>query len=217
MIAVLGRPRVHRPQPDGGLAPAGLAADVSLAIGRAGAQVELVGSIGDDPEGDEVVVSLGRAGVGHAALLRDPSARTPTLGSDDGSRRLPRLDAEDIDLGLRYLPQCRVVVLADSFEGEALERALEAAAFHSAAVVLVASPGVVDAASLADSVTLLERPGTEEDGGDLEAGDGEADAADEAAFVAFVAEYAIRLDRGESPADAFGAALGDTAWEPSAD
>ncbi len=144
MIVILGRPRVYRPEPDGPLAPGGLAAEIALAVGRAGTAVEMVGSIGDDPEGDRVVVDLGRAGVGHAALLRDPAARTPTLiRSSDGI--LPRLEAADIELGLRYVPECRVLVIAAMIETDALARALESAEYHSAAVVMVAPAGSVDA------------------------------------------------------------------------
>ena len=40
-------------------------------------------------------------------------------------------------------------------------------------------------------------------------------AADDADFGAFVAEYVVRLDGGASPAKAFSAALGESAWEPS--
>ena len=84
--------------------------------------------------------------------------------------------------------------------------------FHSAAVVMVANAGTVDATLLGDEVTLLERPLTE----DEEAvEDAVVVAADDADFGAFVAEYAVRLDHGEAPAQAFGAALGDSAWEPS--
>ena len=36
MIVVLGRPRVYRPEPDGELAPGGLAVELALAVGRAG-------------------------------------------------------------------------------------------------------------------------------------------------------------------------------------
>jgi sugar/nucleoside kinase (ribokinase family) len=128
VIVVLGRPRVHRPDPSGALAPGGLAAEIAMALGRSGLGVELVGSIGDDPEGDHVVVGLGQAGVGHAALLRDPAARTPVLGAAPAERPLPRLDAADVELGLRYLPACRVLVVADELTPAALTAALEAAA-----------------------------------------------------------------------------------------
>jgi hypothetical protein len=214
VIVVLGRPRVYRPQPNGPLAPGGLAAEIALALGRAGVAVEIVGSIGDDPEGDQVVVDLGRGGVGHAALLRDPAARTPTV-IRSGEGALPRLEAADVELGLRYVPECRVLVVAAILDPEALARTLEAAEYHAAAVVMVAPAGSVDASTLDDRVTLLERPEPEDDEGDSPS---EAElAADDRAFGAFVAEYAARLDQGESPADAFSAALGDSAWERSSD
>lgn len=214
MIVVLGRPFVYRPEPDGPLAPGGLAAEIAIAAGRAGAAVELAGSLGDDPEGDQVVVELGRAGVGHAALLRDPTTRTPSLGPATPGRPLPRLEAADVELGLRYLPECRVLVLADVLDEAALAEALEAAEYHGAAVVLVAAQGSVDPAGLGDRVTLLERPPIDEPG---EGGE-EADAvADHVALAGLVADYAARLDRGEAPERAFEAALGAGPWEPSPD
>jgi len=212
VIVVLGRPRVYRPEPDGELAPGGLAAEVALAVGRAGAPVEIVGSIGDDPEGDRVILELGRAAVGHAALARDPAARTPTVDGLDG--QLPRLDAADIELGLRYLAECRVLVVADDLGADSLSTALEAADYHGAATVVVAAAGSIDPEGLGASVTLLERPLPE--GGDDEADEVEV-ARDDAGFAAFIADYALRLDGGEAPDMAFGAALGDSAWEPSAD
>ena len=92
--------------------------------------------------------------------------------------------------------------------------AQEAAAIHGAMVVMVASTGAIDPEDLAPEVTLLERPAVE----DSEAvQDAVVVAADDADFGAFVAEYAVRLDRGEAPSEAFAAALGDSAWEPSLD
>jgi sugar/nucleoside kinase (ribokinase family) len=212
MIVVLGRPRVYRPEPDGNLAPGGLAVELALAIGRAGIEVELVGSIGDDPEGDRVVVELGRAGVGHAALLRDPAARTPLVGQPRDAQPLPRLEAADVELGMRYLHECRVLVLGAELDPEALKMALEGAEYHDAAVVMAAAAGSVDPEALGDSVTLLERPATEDS---ESVADAIVVAADDADFAAFVADFAVRLDGGESPAKAFSAALGGSAWEPA--
>lgn len=220
MIVVLARPRVYRPQPDGELSPGGLGAEVALALAGAGVPVELVGSIGDDPEGDRVVVELGRAGVGHAALLRDPSSRTPRL-ADDPSRPLPRLDPADVELGLRYVAECGVLVIADDLEDATRQRALATAEYHGATVVVVASPGTVDPTTLPDAVTLLERPGLAMVEEDL-AGE-EVDvpsyagsvAAQEAAFARFVADYARLLSEGAAPATAFQDALERGAWEAS--
>jgi hypothetical protein len=221
VIVVLGRPRVYRPEPDGDLAPGGLGVEVALALGRLGADVELVGSLGDDPEGDRIIVELGRARVGHAALLRDPSARTTPLGEDERERQLPRLEAADVGLGLRYVRDCRVLVVAEDLDTAAMSEALEVAAYHGAAVVIVASAGHVDPERLGDEVTLLERPGmtmADEDGEEADVpADARAIAAQEAAFAVLVADYARRLDGGVAPAEAFRSALEGGAWEPSAD
>ena len=106
------------------------------------------------------------------------------------------------------------VVISAELDPDALEAAQESADFHGAMVVMVANAGTVDPGLLRDDVTLLERPGTEDDEAVDEA---VVVAADDADFGAFVAEYAIRLDRGESPATAFSAALEASAWEPSLD
>ncbi len=212
MIVVLGRPRVYRPEPDGDLAPGGLAVELALAAARLGSEVELVGAVGDDPEGDRIVVELGRGGVGHAALMRDPATRTPLITQPRDARPLPRLEAADVELGLRYMHECRVLVISAELDPEALAKAQEMADYHSALVVMIANAGTVDPTLLADAVTLLERPLTEDDEASEDA---VVVAADDADFGAFVAEYAVRLDRGEPPAQAFAAALGDSAWEPS--
>jgi hypothetical protein len=115
-------------------------------------------------------------------------------------------------MGMRYMAECRVLVISAELDPEALARAQEMADFHGAAVVMIANAGTVDATLLGDEVTLLERPVTEDD---ESVGDAVVVAADDADFGAFVAEYAVRLDRGEPPAAAFAAALGDSAWEPS--
>lgn len=212
MIVVLGRPRVYRPEPDGDLAPGGLAVELALAAARGGSDVELVGAIGDDPEGDRIVVELGKGGVGHSALARDPATRTPLITQPRDARPLPRLEAADVEMGMRYMHECRVLVISAELEPAALAAAQEAAEFHSAAVVMVANAGTADPELLGDAVTLLERPAAEDDEA---VEDAVVIAANDADFGAFVAEYAVRLDRGERPEQAFAAALGDTAWEPS--
>ena len=107
-----------------------------------------------------------------------------------------------------------MLVVADDLSADSLGMALEAADYHDAATVVVAPAGSIDPEELGDAVTLLERPLAE----DGEAGVNEVGAArDDAAFAAFIADYALRLDGGDAPATAFAAALGDSAWEPSAD
>ncbi len=128
MIVVLGRPRVYRPEPDGDLAPGGLAVEVALAAARAGSDVELVGAIGDDPEGDRIVVELGRGGVGHSALMRDPATRTPLGGPGHViPARCRAWKPADVELGMRYMHECRVLVISAELDPDALAHAQEAA------------------------------------------------------------------------------------------
>jgi len=71
MIVVIGLPAYAGSA--GGRRVGGLAVDVAAAAAVLGSSVELVGKVGDDGAGDAVVLALGRLGVGHAALLRDPA------------------------------------------------------------------------------------------------------------------------------------------------
>ncbi|MEA2623714.1 MAG: pfkB family carbohydrate kinase [Chloroflexota bacterium] len=218
MIVVVGRPGLARPQgaaeppgvggPSGvagltaaaGLAEAaphsvaldGLAALVAVAAAHAGADVELVGSIGDDEDGDRVVVELGRSGVRHAALLRDPAGRTP---AGEGTGPLPRLDAADIGLGLSYLSGVRVVILAEALPADARQTGVEAAAYHGASLIVLVAAGEAADDDVGDA-TVLEAP---------EGGRGP--------FAGMVGRYAAAIDRGAEPADALGEAARAAGWE----
>ncbi len=172
----------------------GLGALVAVATAGTGAAVQLVGSVGDDREGDEVIIRLGRAGVGHAALLRDPAGRTPVTGLE--REPVPRLDAQDVELGLRYLSEVRVLVLAEPLDGEAQAVALEGARYHGAEVVALVTSGSVPDPDLADAGTVLEAPPE-----DLEA------------FVQVVARYAAGMEAGKSAAEAFREATDAVGWE----
>jgi sugar/nucleoside kinase (ribokinase family) len=225
MIVVLGRPGLGILGADEATGPEdgrgsveppalhGRAAQISVAARKAGASVELVGSVGDDPEGDLLMVALGRAGIGHAAVLRDPTAGTPTWSApqaagaevaregepDSGAaaaRRLPRLDPGDVSLGLSYISECSVLVIAEPLSAESNAVAADAAAYHGAAIVAVTEEGVGLEPGLPEEATVLAAaPG------------------DQDAFAELVARYAAALDRGESPADAFRSARDAAGWE----
>jgi hypothetical protein len=168
-----------------------------------------VGSIGDDAAGDEVVVELGRAGIGHAALLRDPGGTTPVTGRL--TSQLPRLDAADAELGLRYVADYHVLVLTEPLPPEAEAAAIEAAAYHDAALVAVVPEGGKVSAALSAAATVLGAPTAEGDAGDS---DDEAPAGGPShAFATFVAVFAIGIDTGSSIAEAFAAAVRSTGWE----
>ena len=77
MIVVIGLPVLH--SGDAGDVAAGPAARIALAAAARGATVQLVGKVGEDAEGEALLLALARGGVGHVALLRDPARRTPVL------------------------------------------------------------------------------------------------------------------------------------------
>jgi len=64
-----------------------------------GGAVELVGKVGNDGAGDAVVVALGRLGIGHAALLRDPARPTPVLVPAAADNAGAEVDAEAPESG----------------------------------------------------------------------------------------------------------------------
>jgi len=218
MIVVVGLP-AYADSPDGEKCAGGLAVEVAAAATRRGGKVELVGKVGNDGAGDAVVVALGRMGVGHAALVRDPLLPTPVLAAaaasdaaaeiddvDGGSRLLPEdpaarpsLDAGDIDLALKFLPQAGVVVLADALPDAAIAVAAEGAAFATARLIVLVPTGAVPPA-VADDATVLEMP-TDDDG----------------SFGRLVGVFAAALDTGADAKAAFREAVSAAGWEPSAE
>ncbi len=145
MIAVIGTPSGRLV--NGVVFAAGSASRIALAAARAGRLVQVVGKTGDDPTADGLLLDLARGGVGHAALLRDPARATPleavpapededgdgdgdgddghevdgqatATGTDPGVLDAPALDVGDVDLGLRYLTQIDVLVLAEPSQPE---------------------------------------------------------------------------------------------------
>ena len=194
MIIVLGRPTIA----DGptGLVPVGLACSVAMAVAAAGGTVELVGSVGDDPAGDAAAIGLARAGVGHAALLRIPAVPTSRAGTGDAPTRL---DAADVELGLRYLGDLRVLVVADTLPDEVATVAAEAAAYSGAAAIVLVTRGDPPAHGFGPSATILEAP---EDA--------------EGPFAVAVARYAVALDAGGDPELALRQAVEAAGWEPVA-
>jgi ribokinase len=211
MIVVVGRPAILArsapgPGDDASAQPAGLVASIAVAAAAAGARVELVGTIGDDDDGDALTVGLSRSGVGHAALLRDPVAKTPR-GSGGGAvgsatvqgepeQPAPRLEAADVELGLRYHSDYQVLVIGELIPDDAMRVALDAASFQGAAVIAIVPPGAQVSERLSGAGTVLQAP---------EEGDG--------AFAQLVGRYAAGLDAGEEAQTAFASARRATGWE----
>ena len=179
---------------------AGTPALAAVAAVRAGAKVELVGKVGEDPSGDALVLALGQAGIGHVALLRDPGHATPIVADHvsedviDGEQSTeaapeaidrtswPRLEAEDLQLALRYLPDVRAIVVAEPLPEAALRAVSEAASYLAAPLVVVAEPGTSPPADI-----VLAAPASDPEG----------------AFAELLGQVGAALDRSVSVDEAF--------------
>ena len=197
------------------MAAAGPASRVALAAARAGRSVQLVGRTGDDATADEVVLDLTRGGVGHVALLRDPARRTPlerSLADEDEadgpstampahavSPEGPALDAADVDLGLRYLTDFAVVVLAEPADAETVAIVAEAARWGGAGLVVVVGAGEPVPDGLPPDAIVFEAPDADPDG----------------VFATLVGTFAAALDDGSDPRDAFRASVESDGWTES--
>lgn len=209
------------------MAAGGPASRVALAAARGGRSVQLVGRTGDDATADGVVLDLTRGGVGHVALLRDPARKTPlerSLADEDEptgpvdaadstaepstaepvdavSPDGPALDAADVDLGLRYLTDFAVVVLAEPADPETVAIVAEAARWGGAGLVVVVRAGEPVPDGLPPDAIVFEAPDADPDG----------------VFATLVGTFAAALDDGSDPGDAFRASVESDGWTESSD
>jgi hypothetical protein len=93
----------------------------------AGARTEIVGAVPGGAPGDQLLIELAAASVGHATVQR--TSAEP--------------EAADLELALRYLPDVRVIVLAGAATS-LLATAAAAAAWSGATLVLVEAGPVPD-------------------------------------------------------------------------
>ena len=202
MIVVVGNPIALAPGAGGGFA--GVPAGAAAAAVRAGATVQLVGKAGEDRAGNDLMLALARAGVGHVALLRDPAHATPIatgFDQDDETREgqadapsvtpadpaeRPSLDAADVELALKYLQDYTTVVIAEPQPDAVMSIVVDAAAFAGAALLLVVDSAGGRSAPPASAV-VFETPGADPDG----------------AFATMLGELAAAIDRGTPIAAAF--------------
>lgn len=193
MIAVIGIPRLRGEATDADVA--GLAASIAAAAAAADSRVELVGKIGDDAAGDAALLALSRRGIGHVATLRDPARGTPVVqdGDDDpddqtgagaAAERAPVLDAGDVGLALRYLPELGVIVTVH-VAPEVVEEAASAAGWARTTLIVVVEPGAAPPEGLPPDALALAADEVDELGG----------------VGAAIGRYAAALDQGR-PADA---------------
>lgn len=144
-------------------------------------------------------------GLAVAALLAaEPASAEPAATRASNGRRAtgagggPSLEAADIELGLRYLVDPRVIIVSPGLDERAARAVAEAAAFAGSHVVAIVVAGDRPSEALADA-TVLEMPPDDPD----------------ASFARLVGVYAAGLDRGVAPAEAFRAAIESRGWEPA--
>ena len=192
----------------------GLAGETARAAAAAGAEVQLVGRVGDDPAADGLLLALAAAGIGHVAVLRDPARPTPVEGEVDAdgtddpgpvdpdpdasvSHQVPiELDPGDVDLGLRYLTEFAVLVLVPPASPDVLRIAIEGARWANGALILVVDGEMSPDVGLAPDAIVLEAPVDDPDG----------------AFATVVGRLAAALDAGADPATAFRDVVTTTGW-----
>jgi ribokinase len=239
VIVVVGSPTA---QPTAqGIVAGGLSAEVARAAAAAGASVQIVGRVGEDAAGDLLLLALAANDVGHVAVLREPGRPTPiadppavasagpdgsadpdgsalgaallndvelidrdVVAEDDADPGRPlaglSVDADDLELALRYVPDYRVLVVAGDLDPAALDAVVAAVAWSGAHLIVLLPDGSATPA-LPDAATVLQGPATDPDG----------------AFAAMVASYAVALDQGDEPRDAFAAAQRSAGWAAIAD
>jgi hypothetical protein len=214
VIVVIGSP-VGRLDDDVLLA-GGTASRMALAAAGLGRTVQLVGKTGDDPTADGVILDLARGGVGHVALLRDPGRATPLEPAapdevDDEeapdepdpvasgpapASPGPALEAADVELGLRYLTDFAVVVLAEPVDDETIAVVAAAARWGEARMILVVQAGQAVPDGLPDDIVVFESPPDDPDG----------------VFADLVGAFAAALDEGTDPGVAFRSSIASDGW-----
>jgi hypothetical protein len=208
VIGVVGTPRLRGSGSDADVA--GLAAAIAVAAAAAGSRVELIGKVGDDPPGDVVLLALARHFVGHVATLRDPARPTPVISDAEEQPDIvvsdpappastalpvpatsveqgPVLEAADVGLALRYLPELAVIVTVLA-SPDVVDEAVAASGWAETALIVVVSPEAAAPEGLPDAATVVAVA----DDDDLEGGAGAA-----------IGRYAAAIDQGEPGSEAY--------------
>ena len=157
-----------------------LALEVARRAAASGSRVEMVGVAAPDAKGDAMLLELAAANVGHAAVVRS--------GADG-------LEAADLDLALRYLPDIRAIVLVAP-DPSLLTPAAAASGWSGAGLVIVAAAGVP--LDVAPQAIELQPPSSDLEG----------------TFAGLVAALAVRLDAGDEPTAAWEATTHALAVDP---
>jgi hypothetical protein len=161
------------------------AAAVARRAAANGASVQVVGVLPEGPVADRLLLELAAEGIGHAAVMREPARE---------------LEAADLDLALRYLPEVRVVVVVE-MPAPIVAAAADQTQWSGAALIVLdhaVDTAEAPAPEFPDGVIVLESPATDPDG----------------TFAGFVGVLAARLDAGATAADAWAATTSELAVDP---
>ena len=233
MIVVVGSPEGRRSEH--GIEAGGTAATVARVAAAAGADVQLVGKVGEGAAGDAVLLSLAQARVGHVAVLRDASRETPiTSSAPDADAVLDPIEVTGEADGDAASAVAVAVAEAASGSSEVapepsldsgdLELALRYLPDYRVLVVTetLGEPALATvsaAARWAGAQLIVVVPsgtsgrGMPDDATVLESPQADPDGA----FAAVVGAYATALDRGATPAEAFASASVGSGWSAVVD
>ena len=121
------------------------------------------------------------------AAIEDIDGVREAEAGDAAILGIPALEAADVDLGLRYLTDYRVVVLADPSTADVVAVAADAARWGEARLIVVVAAGRPAPDGLPGDAVVLEAPDADPDG----------------AFADLVGAFAAALDAGDEPETAF--------------
>jgi len=170
-VALARLPRPGETVSEGTLlvARGGKGANQAVAARRLGAEVRLIGCVGDDPAGREVRAALAAEGIGVDALatVAEPATGTALIVVDrDGRNQIAvapganrALTAADVERRQADFAWAEVVVCSLEVPLPAVRRALEIARAHTATTIVNPAPfpdAGIDFLSLADYVTPNE-------------------------------------------------------------
>jgi ribokinase len=132
------------------LVPGGKGANQAAAAARLGSPVAMVGRVGDDAFGPQLIENLGRQGVDTSHVVLDDRAATGTamiIVDDTGENSIVisagangRVNKRDMDHAEGLLSRARILLLQFEVPLETVEVAIEMAARHQVKVILNPAP-----------------------------------------------------------------------------
>ena len=130
--------------------PGGKGANQAVAAARLGAQVSMIGRVGDDPFGHQLLENLAADGIDHTFVLRDGQAATGValiVVDDAGENSIVvasganmRLSPADVEAAETAIAGAHVLLLQLETPVEAVTRAAEIARAHIVPVMLNPAP-----------------------------------------------------------------------------